>query len=188
MTTYVFIGLLLGLPYAFNFNMELSLRFLSMVIVTTFLIPFVGVILLKYTRTISNLEMDDRKERFFPFLFISLFYIATTYLFYDKFRFPPVIINILIAVCSSLVGLTLITLKWKISAHAIAVSGAVGIFLAILIQTQTNTILWVLSAFVFITGIVGTARLRLQAHDNNQVWAGYLLGFFLNFIIILFLN
>jgi hypothetical protein len=188
MTTYVFIGLILALPYSLNLNMDLSVRFISMVLVTTFVIPFIGVVLLKFTRTISNLEMDDRKERFFPFLFISLFYLATTYLFYTKFRFPPIISYILLGVSSSLIVLTLITLFWKISAHAIAVGGAVGIFAALLTNSETNAVLWLLSLFVLIAGLVGTARLRLNAHDNKQVWLGYLLGFCLNFTIVSFLN
>lgn len=188
MTTYIFIGLLLGLPYSLNFSGELSLRFVSMVLVTTFVIPFIGIVVLRYTRTISNLEMDDRRERFFPFLFISLFYIATTYLFYDKFRFPPIIINILIGVSSTLILLTLITFFWKISAHTLAAGGAVGIFTALLLSQETNLILWVLCTFVFIAGFVGSARLQLHAHDSKQVWTGYLTGFFLNFLIILFLN
>jgi hypothetical protein len=188
MTTYVFIGLIFALPYSLSFNSDLRVRFISMVLVTTFLIPFMGVFLLKFTRTISNLEMDDRKERFFPFLFISLFYVATTYLFYTKFGFPPIITYILMGISSSLIVLTLITLFWKISAHSIAAGGAVGIFAALLMNSETNASLWVLSLFIVVGGMVGTARLQLNAHDNKQVWFGYLLGFCLNFIIILFLN
>ena len=188
MTSYVYAGLVLGMPLKLNFSSELSLKFLSMVAVTTFAIPLVGIFVLKYTRTISKLEMDDRKERFFPFLFISLFYVATAYLFYDKFRFPPIIINVLITVSVSLIVLTLITLFWKISAHAIACAGAAGIMAALIDGSESDTMLWVLSAFLFITGIVCSSRLKLNAHTISQVWVAIVLGFSLNFILTLLLN
>ena len=187
MTTYVFVGLVLGMPLKLNFSPELSLKFISMVGVTTFFIPMTGILVLKVTRTISKLEMDDRRERFFPFLFITLFYIATTYLFYDRFRFPPVIINILIGVSSSLIVLTAITLYWKISAHAIAAAGAVGIFLALLDGSESDTMKWVLITFLLITGIVASSRLKLNAHSSSQVWVAILIGFSLNFILLLLL-
>jgi len=187
-TTYIFGGVLLCMPLSLSFSSSLSWKFLSMIFMTTFLIPFAGVVVLKYTRTISNLQMDDKKERFFPFLFISIFYGVTTYLFWDKFRFPPLVINILISVSISLVLLTAITLYWKISAHAIAISGAAGIFAALLFGVEPTVIHYAVVVSFFLTGIVGAARLRLDAHTDQQVWIGYLIGFLVNFISILILN
>ena len=187
-TTYIFGGVLICMPLTLSFSPSLSWKFLSMIFMTTFLIPFAGIVVLKFTRTISKLEMDDKKERFFPFLFISIFYGVTTYLFWDKFRFPPLVINILISVSISLVILTAITLFWKISAHALAISGAAGIFVALLFGVEPTFVHYAVVVAFLLTGVVGSARLRLNAHTDQQVWIGYLIGFLVNFISILILN
>ncbi len=159
-----------------------------MILTTTFVIPLSGIVVLKFTRTIGNLQMDDRKERFFPFLFISLFYGVTTFLFWQKFRFPPFVINTLISISGTLVLLTVVTLYWKISAHTTAISGAAGIYAAFLFGIDPGTIHYALAVVIFFMGAVGAARLKLNAHTTQQVWVGYVVGFLFNFITILTLN
>lgn len=158
-----------------------------MVLMTTFLIPLMGVLLLNFTKTISNLNMEIRRERFFPFFFNSLFYIATTYLFWEKFRFPPLVNYIMVSITLSIVVLTIITLFWKISAHAIAVSGAAGIYFALLTQTDSSYLYVGLVIVFALCGLVASARLRLMVHSVSQVWVGIIVGFMLNFLTILIL-
>lgn len=186
--SYIFLGVLFFLPYALNMTGDLAWRFMSMVFMTTFLIPLMGILLLKFTRNISNLNMEDRKERVFPFLFNAIFYGATTYLFWEKFRFPNLVTAILLSITISIVLLTLITIWWKISAHAIAIAGATGIYLALLIQSEPSDFYYAVAACFLFCGMVGSARLKLAAHDSRQVWFGFLIGFFVNFITILILN
>jgi hypothetical protein len=186
--SYIFLGVLIFLPYALNMTGDLAWRFMSMVFMTTFLIPLMGILLLKFTRNITNLNMEDRKERVFPFLFNAIFYGATTYLFWEKFRFPNLVTSILLSITISIVLLTLITIWWKISAHAIAIAGATGIYLALLIQSEPSDFYYAVAACFLFCGMVGSARLKLAAHDSRQVWFGFLIGFFVNFITILILN
>ncbi|WMN07079.1 PA-phosphatase [Marivirga arenosa] len=181
-------GLIFLLPYALNMSDEIAWRFISMVFMTTFLIPLMGILLLKFTRNISNLNMEDKKERIFPFLFNAIFYGATTYLFWEKFRFPNLVTAILLSITLSIVILTVITIWWKISAHAIAIAGATGIYLALLLQSEPSNFYYAVAACFLLCGLVGSARLQLAAHDSKQVWYGLLIGFFVNFLTILILN
>jgi len=132
--------------------------------------------------------MDDRKERIFPFLFNAIFYGATTYLFWEKFRFPNLVTVILLSVTISIVILTIITIWWKISAHSIAIAGATGIYLALLMKTEPSNFYYVVVFCFMFCGLVGSARLKLEAHDSKQVWLGFLIGFFVNFLTVLIFN
>ena len=159
-----------------------------MVFMTTFLIPIMGILLLSFTNAISSVDMIQRKERFLPFLFNSLFYISTTYLFWENFQFPALVNYILISITLSIVALTIITFYWKISAHAIASAGACGIYFALLITDETSQLYLGLAVFFVLCGFVASARLKLQCHDAKQVWAGLTLGFILNFLTVFILN
>lgn len=183
--SYIFLGILLFLPYSLNMTGDLVWRFMSMVFMTTFLIPLMGILLLKFTRNITNLNMEDRKERVFPFLFNAIFYGATTYLFWEKFRFPNLVTVILLSVTISIIILTVVTVWWKVSAHAIAIAGATGIYLALLLKTEPSNFYYAVVGCFLFCGLVGSARLRLSAHDSKQVWVGFLIGFSINFLAIL---
>ncbi len=132
--------------------------------------------------------MISRKERFFPFLLNALLYVGVTYLFWEKFKFPPLVNHILISITLSIISLTIITFFWKISAHTIATAGACGIYFALLLNDQTSQLYLGLAFFFVLSGFVASARLKLQCHDSKQVWAGLLLGFFLNFTTIFILD
>lgn len=188
MPSYIFLGILYFMPHSFNFTFDLSWRFMVMLLMTTFLIPLMGILLLSFTNSISSVNMINRKERFVPFLFNSLFYIATTYLFWEKFQFPSLVSYILISITLSIIVLTIITFFWKISAHSIASAGACGIYFALLLNDDTSQLYLGLALFFALTGFVASARLKLQCHDSKQVWAGLLLGFLLNFSTVFILN
>jgi len=72
-------------------------------------------------------------------------------------------------------ALLFVTIRWKISAHAAAIGGLLGGFLMLSIRLQENPV-WILSALILISGIVGSARLILGKHTSTQVYAGFMLG------------
>ncbi len=186
--SYIFLGILYFLPYSFNFTFDLAWRFMVMVFMTTFLIPIMGILLLSYTNSISSINMINRRERYFPFLLNSLLYIGVTYLFWEKFKFPPLVNYILISITISIIVLTIVTFFWKISAHAIATAGAAGIYFALLLTNETTHLYLGLAGFFVLSGLVASARLKLQCHSSQQVWTGLILGFLLNFSTVFILN
>lgn len=94
----------------------------------------------------------------------------------------------MVSMTLSIVVLTLISFFWKISAHAISISGAAGVYFALILQEEPSQLYVGLALSFALCGVVASARLKLIAHNTSQVWAGLLLGFLLNFIMILILN
>jgi hypothetical protein len=75
----------------------------------------------------------------------------------------------------------MITLFWKISIHMISIGGTIGLFMAIGFRYE-----WLLPQIIlplfFLAGIVGYARLRLEAHTPTQVYIGFITGWIVMFI------
>jgi hypothetical protein len=83
-----------------------------------------------------------------------------------------------------ILGAAIITFFWKISVHSLGIGGIVGILLIISSMVPESPVNYLLLAAILISGIVLSARLKLQAHTQAQVYVGFLLGLFISFMII----
>ena len=150
------------------------------VILTLSVIPF-----LKYRNVISSWEMEEKNERVIPLLIASVLYFVTTYILF-KFQVPAFLkgysfaSSILILICA------VISTRWKISIHSV---GAGALFVTVLLlsfKMYTNLTGFIISSLLT-AGLVLSSRLKLNAHDPEQVYAGFLTGVFVvGFFIILF--
>ncbi len=72
----------------------------------------------------------------------------------------------------------IITFFWRISLHTIGMGGLLGFFLEMMLHLPGTSIFTILFPFLVIAaGLVGTARLYLQAHTSAQIYVGYVVGF-----------
>ncbi len=72
----------------------------------------------------QQLELTIREERIIPFITISCFYAASTYMFYVKMNLTATIMTVMLIATALIVVLAIISLSYKISIHA---AGAWGI-------------------------------------------------------------
>jgi hypothetical protein len=122
------------------------------------------------------------EERKFPtLLFISISFIIGNWLY------KSLIVDILSLlffgyglslICTSL----FLYLKLKISLHTLAISGLIGFLIYFSYFYKINLIPIMALLFV-LGGLVATARLRLQAHQLNEVILGCVVGFGSQFIV-----
>jgi len=128
--------------------------------------------------------MEDHTERYIPYATTVLYYFALYYLFYNVEI--PNLFKVLVLGASLSVLLTfIINFKWKISAHTIGIGGIAGAMLATVYRLQMELYL-VLMLIIISAGIVGYARLKLKAHTPPQIYTGFLLGFLVEFLLLLF--
>ena len=144
---------------------------------TTLLVPLLGLMGLRFSSVINSLQLPDRKERIYPFALVSVFYIMTVSFFYWKLNIDQLLLVTLGLVTVSLVLLTLITLFWKISAHQTAMGGWVAIVSVLSIKFISDPLFYYFILIILLSGLIGTARLYLNAHRPSEVYAGFLLGF-----------
>lgn len=156
-------------------------NFIGIVFLTTFVIPVISILFLKFTNKISSLEMSQKDERFLPFLTITSFYAISTYLFITKIHVSEQL-SVMMFIVTSLIGIILLISNWyKISVHAAGIWGAFGIFSAFAIRFLTTSSIYYLIGLVLVAGIVSYSRLYLQKHSNDEVWSGAILGFIVCF-------
>jgi len=150
-------------------------KFIFLVTVLNTIILPIGVFYYFYrAKLIESFHMHTAKERSLPFLSTLVFHMSTYYLF-TKVPMPDLFQNLVLGAAISVSTAFIINLKWKVSIHMLGMGGIVGTIIGLILRYQVDAMLLVM-ALVLVSGIVGYARLRLQAHTPLQVYVGFVLG------------
>lgn len=132
---------------------------------------------------VSDVSIDDPRERTVPYIAtIACYFLTALYLWLMPRWLPMFFVGAGVAAIMA----TLITFKYKISAHTTSMGGLCAFILFFgLNHIATVQILpWLVSA-ILISGAVGSARIFLGRHTPSQVYSGWMLGFA---VTSLFLN
>lgn len=154
------------------------------VFISTFVFPVLSSMLLLFTGKISSLEMQTPRERRLPYLLTALYYVMGYYMIISKIPLPGEISLMILGANLSVVITLILNLFWKVSAHAVAIGGLIGAFMGIGVFSSATNV-HVLALLFGLAGIIGYARLKLEAHKPLQVYAGYILGFLCEFLLFL---
>ena len=177
--TYLFSFLAWALPTSLEpVGPELQLRFLLFVFIVTCLLPFLNVGIFKAFGTIQSYAMPDRRERLMPFVFISVIYIAVTYLFHSQGRmnFNDNFLRFMVIIDMLVVAATIATFFFKVSVHSVCVWGLVGILMPLNKITEVRTLFYPTLAVIVLAGFIMAARLQTGAHTSREVMWGAVLG------------
>lgn len=185
MPTYGFLLLFSTNNYIAIFTpLSIKLVILIITFVFTFILPTVNALILLKAGRINSLEMETNRERVIPYLSTSLYFFALYYLFNDR-EFPPVFVVLILGAAISILLTFLVNFKWKISAHAIGVGGIAGAIWGISLRLAIDFRM-ILMLSVLVAGFIGFARLKLNAHTPAQVYTGFLTGFLIEFLLMIF--
>lgn len=153
-----------------------KLRILSLIFIITFVFPTLVILFFKSRNIISSLQMKNREERVYPYIVAGIFFSLAFYLI-RIIQISPIFQYFCLGSAILLFIAFLINFLWKISIHMIAIGGLTGMILGLSFMSIINNILLIYGCF-FVSGLIGFARLRLNAHSNAQIYAGYFLGLF----------
>jgi hypothetical protein len=190
MATYLFGLFFFVFPIAFDpIKDEGTARFIFLLFCVTFVLPVLMVSLLKTLGFVNSFQMYEREQRIVPFLLISVFYTAVTYVFYDRtevslndnFLKFLIIINLLVVLS------TIVTFFYKVSIHSIAIWGLVGILMPLNNVADTGVLFYPTIVAILLAGCIMSARLFLNVHSLREVIVGAVLGFGASFLSMHFL-
>ena len=142
--------------------------------VFSLILPLLSVFILLLTKKIDSLEMPKKEERFLPILFASIWMILGFYFMKEIFSYAPIMKSIYLGAIYVMLISLLITKKWKISLHMLAIGGATGVFIMLEFLFGQNLMLLLIT--ILISGILGYSRLSLKAHSLSQIYAGFIVG------------
>jgi hypothetical protein len=162
---------------------------LLMIFMMTFVAPALGILLYYFTGSIKSLTMQDRKDRFYPFVLTTGIYVGFTFLLATSegsiFIFLNLLVSFLAGVSATLIVITFVTFYWQISAHGAGIAGVVGFWFALACRYQQTELMYAFVITLFLMGLLLSCRLYLNAHNPAQIWAGVGVGFIINFSTVL---
>jgi hypothetical protein len=146
----------------------------GMLALMTVAFPITSALLLMRSGLVDSLEMHTRQERIAPYV-MTLVYYGMTYYLLRRTPLHPAVLAMFIGAMLALGLTTVITLRWKISAHMVGFGGAVGTVIAIA-TIHAIPALPLVAGLILLSGLLGSARLLISDHTQGQVLAGALLG------------
>ena len=166
------------------FTPDLRFNLISLLMITMVGGPVVSIYILKSRRMIDSLHMPTLKGRTLVYAMTAIYY-AITYLILKDIELPRIVNGLFFGLMAVLFLLAFISLNFKISAHMAGVGGAVGAVLWVFWMFGIWDVNWILG-LVFLSALVATSRLYLQAHSMMEVFYGFALGIVLIFFTLFF--
>jgi hypothetical protein len=183
MPTYIFAVLFLLTPELMGVStLDLTAQrsLLLLIFLNTFLAPSLLIFYFYRSGYISSMHLDSLPDRRLPYLTTLLIYGLCTYVFGWQFHpvseLAPQIAVVLGSITFSLAVVALVSMWWKISAHATGIGGGMGALGGIFLRFGDSSLFFPILAGVLITGVLLSARLHLNAHTPSQTVAGLGLG------------
>ncbi|HHB78708.1 MAG TPA: hypothetical protein ENK85_05710 [Saprospiraceae bacterium] len=189
--SYGLIMLLIINPYMFGFSSPMGGDKLILIVwLSSFLLPAFAALMMKFTGLIPSLELSqDRMTRIGPLIVTSIFYLWLARNFYHNPSIPPIFSAYVMGATISLLIAFFINLFKKISLHGVGMGGwlMLTIFMYKYFDFDSFTLrlgadvyqvglnYWLFLVLI-LSGIVGTARLILKAHELDEVSIGFLVG------------
>lgn len=174
-------------PFAFgagHISDQRSVLLLMSVFSTSFLIPALGVTLMRPLGLIKSLEMRDKQERIGPYIVCGVFYLWL----FKNFMIgvaPPIYAAFTLGATIALFLAFFVNIFRKISAYAVGMGALVAMILTLAFswpgmavdlgaaQVSMNL---VLALAVLAGGYVGYSTLKSTDHSPADIWNGYALG------------
>ncbi len=175
----------INLYFASMLNLFAKSLLLIMIFSSTCIVPLIIFTIFKRKKVISSFHMPTKEERTFPYLVMSVIYFVM-YMMLSQSALPSIYSFFLL--CSTILGLVLLVLnlKIKISAHTAGIGGITGLLSGIAYRLDIDLTFPVLIV-IALAGIVGYARLRLDAHKPSEIYFGFLAGITVFLLLTLFL-
>lgn len=175
----------------FQYNTYLDYSIAPLIKKALFVILFfntvIGPVVVSYfllkKGTIQSMDMQTKEERLIPFLATAVFFIFSCFLLY-KFPLPRIFFLIILGATISIVFAFFINISWKISTHMIGIGGVMGVLLGMSQRMLIDLRMPIIIGFL-LAGLLGSARLKLEAHSPLQIYTGFLVGFFVEFFLLI---
>ncbi len=182
MPTLVFGMVLFAAPQATTIQEEVKLGLFFLIVLATLLIPMITIIGLRVGGMVKSLHMANRKGRMLPFLLTCIFFILTSYFFYQKSELEPILWQGMSVITLTVILLTGVTFFWKISAHMIGVGGLVAVVMVLGEKFSNFPVLYPLLLVLILSGAIASSRLYLNAHRPLEIYLGFITGFLICWI------
>lgn len=180
--TLVFGLILFGVPEASSVPASFKLRIFYLIVLSTLVIPMLTILGLRLSGTVKSLHMHTIKDRAIPFSVTTVYFLMTVYFMFKINELDPILWQSLGVIALVVLVLTVVTFFWKMSAHMTGIGGLVAIVVVLGLKFTNFQVLYPLLLSLFLSGVVGSSRLYLDAHKPVEIYAGFIFGFLACFV------
>lgn len=175
--------ILLNTPFFLSYTLSFEAKawLISLIFAFTFIAPVAIILVLYFFGMVDSIELEKPSQRTLPLLFTSVSYMGLLYILRGT-ALPDYLLYMIYGALFTLLAGMLITLAYKISLHTLAWGAAVSSFIGLSLRMGVNLLPIILTG-LFLSGITGYARLKLNAHNPPQVYLGFLTGAFIVLLI-----
>jgi hypothetical protein len=175
--TYAF-AILLTMPAYFSAVMPAQAKWLviGLIFITTCVLPTLIFYLMIKTGIITTKWLSKREDRTLPYI-VSIIFFYLAYYMLKRLQISAVYYYFMIGATFLNIIVMGINFLWKISSHTASIGALAGMLVGISYFLGTSYF-GLIALTILAAGIVGFARLKLQAHTPAQIYTGFLLGFF----------
>lgn len=199
--TYVAILIAFINPYLFGVHHasdeQIVVKYILPVFAYTFIIPICLTAMMLFLGFIESIQMEDRKERIGPLIGVMTFYFLMSYTFYKNPEIPNACTIFMVGSSIGLAVAFFINNFSKISLHALGMGGLLGMVIITMmyfsygsftIGSISMSMNFLLMLVIIISGLVGTSRLLLEAHEPMDLYGGFFIGFGTQFLALTILS
>jgi membrane-associated phospholipid phosphatase len=166
--------------------MSLKMGLLVLIFLQTFVLPAFTIYCLYRFGFVRDLRMETLQDRRIPYIVTVGIYTFIAAFFTMKLKQLPEIAIIMTGIAFSITAVAIISIYWKISAHAVGITGALGALIGISIKFSNYQLFYPIIIIILVAGLLFAARLHLNAHTPAQIIAGAFLGLTVSLLVVLF--
>jgi hypothetical protein len=183
--TLLFAVLFFLTPCFALWNEQAKLYLLGFVFLGTFAFPTAMIAVMFRYKQMQQFEMHATAERKRAFLITSVFYamiaMVLRYGIFEGTLMEIIMLAIALTVCVA----SIVNLYTKISMHTVGICGSIGVLFALQVHDSRYELLFHVLAFIFLGGLVASARLATAAHTPIEIFRGFILGFGVAYLAIM---
>jgi hypothetical protein len=178
------LAIIFSAPTLFGYlPVEVKKLMLLIVLVNNVFLPMSLLPFFMHRHIISSWTINERKERTIPLIITTLLYGVTSFIIF-RYQIPLFLKCYVFSAFFLSLIVTVVNLWWKISLHSVGAGALLGIVLLLSYRTHTPLIGYLI--LVILTGgLVLSSRLRLNYHNPQQVWLGFLSGFLVLIVLMI---
>ena len=182
--TIPFFAFLILFLFSYLRIMPLSYKLIVLGIVYCFtiLVPTVAIYLYGKILGIETNDLNRREHRFVPFILTLLSYVCC-FILMKRYNIPWYMSGIIFTALLLTVVCVISNLWWKLSEHMAGAGAIIGGLIAFSLLFGYNPVWW-LCLFIFISGLLGSARIILTRHNLGEVMGGFAVGLICSLLVL----
>ncbi len=168
--------------FSYSVSPEAKIALYSIILLNTLALPVIISYILIKRGWIKSFEMEKREERMMPYFTNLVLILLASFMIY-KLRLPRAFFLLTLGAAAAVTIAMIVNIKWKISIHMIGMGGLIGTFFGLSAFLLVDLRMMIIGCLL-VAGLLGVARVTLGAHRPSQIYVGFFIGFFCEYLIL----